>query len=111
MTPGEQITRALGLVEAAERMALRDAAEDSTGQLMFTARQLLDVQTLLEEALGQETAPPPSTGDLEAGGVQELLAQAGAVLDAIAPEDRPARLLPARAELATALLAFEAHTA
>ena len=51
MTTTEQLLeQALGHVAAATQAMLELAENDVTGQLIFTTRQCLDVQTLLEDA-------------------------------------------------------------
>jgi hypothetical protein len=99
-TTEQLLEQALGQVAAATQATLELAENDGTGQLLFTARQCLDVQNLLEDAgavfdvdLVDLVAP------VEAQTPHELLRLAAAALDAIPADERPALLAPARAEL------------
>lgn len=79
------------------------AENDVTGQLIFTTRQCLDVQTLLEDAgavIGNDSVDQGSTGT-----PYELLRLAAAALDAIPADERPVLLPPARAELQATIAA------
>ena len=49
-TKEQLLEQALGHVAAATQAMLELAENDVTGQLIFTTRQCLDVQTLLEDA-------------------------------------------------------------
>jgi len=49
-TTEQLLEQALGHVAAATQAMLELAENDVTGQLIFTTRQCLDVQTLLEDA-------------------------------------------------------------
>jgi len=101
-TTEQLLDQALHQVTAATRAALEMAEGDVTGQLIFTARQCLEVQTLLEDAgavlvdqVDQNTHSP-----------HELLQLAAADLDAIPAAERPTLLAPARAELQNAMAAL-----
>jgi len=78
------------------------AENDATGQLIFSARQCFEVQTLLEDAgavlvdqVDEDTRTP-----------HQLLQLAAADLDAIPADERPTLLAPARAELQNAMAAL-----
>ena len=105
MTTTEQLLeQALGQVAAATRATLELAENDETGQLIFTARQCLDVQNLLEDAgavFDVDLVDP-----VEAQTPHELLRLAAAALDAIPADERPALLAPARAELQSTMAAL-----
>ena len=82
---------------------LEMAEGDATGQLIFTARQCLDVQTLLEDA-----GAVIDIDLVDQGGTRTphgLLKLAAAALDAIPAYERPVLLAPARAELQSTIAA------
>jgi len=82
---------------------LEMAESDTTGQLVFTTRECLDVQTLLEDA-----GAVIEIELVDAGGTRtphELLQLAAAALDAILADERPVLLAPARAELQSTIAA------
>lgn len=77
---------------------LAGEAGDGADDLMFTAQRGMTVRHLLEQA-GARLGPPP---EIE-GTVSELIQRAAAALDEISADQRPTRLLPARAELSVLL--------
>ena len=105
MTTTEQfLEQALGQVAAATRATLELAENDGTGQLIFTARQCLDVQNLLEDA--GAVIDVDVVDQVDAQTPHELLRLAAAALDAIPAEERPTLLAPARAELQATMAAL-----
>ena len=104
MTTTEQLLeQALGHVAAATQAMLEVAKNDAPARLIFTARQCLDVQTLLEDA-----GAVIDIDLVDQGGTRtphELLRLAAAALDAIAADERPVLLAPARAELQSTIAA------
>jgi hypothetical protein len=103
VTTTEQfLDQALHQVTAATRAMLEMAESDVTGQLIFTARQCLEVQTLLEDA----GAVLVDQVDKDTRTSHELLQLAAADLDAIPADERPTLLAPARAELQNAMAAL-----
>jgi hypothetical protein len=102
-TTQQLLDQALHQVMAATRAGLEMAEGDVTGQLIFAARQCLDLQTLLEDAGAVIDA---DWGDEETRTPHELLQSAAAALDAIPADERPTLLAPARAELQTTMAAF-----
>ena len=104
MTTTEQLLdQALSQVAAASQVMLEIAESDVTGQLIFTTSQCFDVQTLLEDA-----GAVIDIDLVDQGGTRtphELLRLAAAALDAIAADERPVLLAPARAELQSTISA------
>jgi hypothetical protein len=106
-TTEQLLEQALGQVAAATQATLELAENDGTGQLIFTARQCLDVQNLLEDAgavIDVDLVDPADTRT-----PHELLRLAADALDAIPADERPTLLAPARAELQATMAAL-AHT-
>ena len=104
MTTTEQLLdQALGHVAAATQAMLEVAKSDAPPRLMFTARQCLDVQTLLEDAGAVIDIDVVDQGGTRAP--YELLQLAAAALDAIPADERPVLLAPARAELQSTIAA------
>lgn len=102
-TTEQLLEQALGHVAAATQAMLELAENDVTGQLIFTTRQCLDVQTLLEDA-----GAVIDIDLVDQGGTStphELLQLAAAALDAIPADERPVLLAPARAELQSTIAA------
>jgi hypothetical protein len=102
-TTEQLLEQALGHVAAATQAMLELAENDVTGQLIFTTRQCLDVQTLLEDA-----GAVLDIDLVDQGGTStphELLQLAAAALDAIPADERPVLLAPARAELQSTIAA------
>ena len=87
----------------ATRATLELAENDGRGQPIFTARQCLDVQNLLEDA---RAAIDVDMVDQDTGTPHELLRLAAAALDAIPADERPTLLAPARAELQATMTAL-----
>ena len=105
MTTTEQLLeQALGQVAAATRATLELAENDGTGQLIFTARQCLDVQSLLEDA--GAVIDVDLVDQVDAQTSHELLWLAAAAFDAIPADERPTLLAPARAELQATMAAL-----
>lgn len=100
-TTEQLLEQALGQVAAATQATLELAENDGTGQLIFTARQCLDVQNLLEDAGAVFEVDPADTRT-----PHELLRLAAAALDGIPADERPALLAPARAELQATMAAL-----
>ena len=86
------------LVDQAAGVLLED--EDPHGRQLMTAHRAATVVALLEEAGAQLRG----SGAADARSVPELVEEAVLALDEISPEDRPVKLLPARAELGVLLL-------
>ena len=103
-TTEQLLEQALSQVAAATRATLELAENDETGQLIFTARQCLDVQNLLEDA--GAVIDVDLVDQVDAQTPHELLRLAAAALDAIPVEERPALLAPARAELQATMAAL-----
>jgi hypothetical protein len=102
-TTEQLLEQALGHVAAATQAMLELTENDVTGQLIFTTRQCLDVQTLLEDAgavIEIDLVDPGGTRT-----PHELLQLAAAALDAIPAAERPVLLTPARAELQATIAA------
>jgi hypothetical protein len=98
------LEQALGQVAAATRATLELAENDGTGHLIFTARQCLDVQNLLEDA--GAAIDVDLVDQVDTRTPHELLRLAAAALDAIPAEERPTLLAPARAELQATMAAL-----
>ena len=105
MTTTEQLLeQALSRVAAATRATLELAENDETGQLIFTARQCLDVQNLLEDA--GAVIDVDLVDQVGAQTPHDSLRLAAAALDAIPADERPTLLAPARAELQATMAAL-----
>jgi hypothetical protein len=74
------------------------------GQLIFTARQCLDVQNLLEDA--GAVIDVDMVDQVEARTPHELLRLAADALDAIPADERPTLLAAARAEIQATMAAL-----
>src|ERR1035437_4361248 len=103
-TTEQLLEQALGQVAAATRATLELAENDGTGHLIFTARQCLDVQNLLEDA--GAAIDVDLVDQVDTRTPHELLRLAAAALDAIPAEERPTLLAPARAELQATMAAL-----
>ena len=102
-TTEQLLDQALGHVAAATQAMLEVTENDVTGQRVFTTRQCLDVQTLLEDAGAVIDLDLADQGGTRTP--HELLRAAAAALDAIPAEERPVMLAPARAELQSTIAA------
>lgn len=94
----QRMDEAIALVDGAIALLLGDTGPDADN-LMFATGRGFTVRHLLEKAGAQ--LREPSEFESSAAG---LLQRAADVLDAIPADQRPTRLLPARAELSVLLV-------
>lgn len=94
----DRMDAAAALIDAAAGVLLMD--EDPDGPQLMTAHRATMVVALLGQA-GAQLRPIPLTDPRSAA---ELVEEAVLELDAISPEERPTRLLPAWGELGVLLM-------